>query len=594
MKRNYSLARKTLILAGALLLSGCGDSSLGGKSGTDIKTVTFDMNGASGQNIVVNVQSGSVIASKNVNKEYDGYYFDAWCTDKEGEHPYDFTKTVTDNITLYASWNFHVYFMDEIGEESAIDSEYIVVKKDHTLDEEPECTDASKGKKFAYWARYAADDIERVNPIKFDITEKISVPDLTYYANFESFDRTFNFYIGGSCVKTSVANNENEYVDLPTYSESFGDNEGFKGWYSSETDGERFDFVDFSVVSENYTESTTNVYARYETIIGDKSLADMADSYKYKSYGAKISRGVGVASGTYSISLGKGYTADDNCKYGFALYPTIFKGNLYSKKYTMDLKLGEMTSDNLSIQPRIYILDDNGNRINDGELYTKNGEAKTSGNKSYALYDLVASGGVDFEWNEDHYFQLGFEFKQLNSVADMGSIQIESFGIYNSSVELTSDYTFDLSKLGESNCDRCSVTYKEDTGIAKIVNTSTTSNINDGHYSSLTHKSTFFAKAGGTYKVSVNIASFSSKCIEGEKNIGFFIQSSALSQNPIPLGNVSTVGEDVIVDFSDKITADCDFTFRINFVCGESWQDKDPGYFSGEYVEISSLKFLTK
>lgn len=591
MKSKYSIIKTSVIAAGILFLTGCNFQTSTSNSG--IKTVTFDLNGAPGANSTISVETGNAVSAKKVNKESDGYYFINWCTDKEGENPYDFSKVITEDITLYASWKFRVYFYDEIGESTAIDDEYILVRKDHKLDKEPECTKLSGGKRFAYWYTYASTDTNRELPIKFDINVAISEPEIMYYAKCESFNRTFNFYIGNTLIKSSVANSDNEYVDLPSIEQSISTNQGFKGWYTDKTAGERFDFVDFSVVKENYQIETTNLYARYENIEGDKQLSDMVNAYKYKSYGAKITKGIGTSAGTYFISLDDGHTADNTCKYGVALYPTIFKGNLYSKKYTLGLKLGTFKDDNVSIQPRIYILDENGNRVSDGELYTKNGETKTSGSKYYNLYDLMAPGGADYQWTENQYFQIGFEFKQMNSVVGMSSIQIESLNISNSSVELTSDYTFNLAALGDSTLDRCTPSYDSTSQTVKIVNTSTSANVNDGHYCSLTYKSTFSARAGGTYKISVNIVGFSSKCIDGQKNIGFFIQCAALSSDPIHLGNISATGETVL-DFSDRITTDCDFTLRMNFVCGEDWQDKEAGYFSNEYVEISSLKIVTQ
>jgi uncharacterized repeat protein (TIGR02543 family) len=552
-------------------------------------TVTFDLNGASGQNKSISIDAGNKISSLSVNNENEGYYFVAWCTDKNGDNPYDFNEPVTSDLTLYASWNFHVYFWGEDGA-SAIDTEYVAVKKDHKIGKIPECTSVPSGKSFDYWHTEGSTD-------KLTADTVISEPDTIYYASFTALNCKFNFYIGDDLVKTSTADSDNEYVDLPTYAETFKGNEGFKGWYTDKEEGSRFDFVDFSVVKEGYAEPTTNLYARYETIEGSKDVGDLVNAYKYKSYGAKVTEGIGLHDGTYYISLDAGYSTSDSCKYGFALYPTVFYGNLYLKEYVLNLKLGEFSDSNLAIQPRIYVLDETGNRLKNGagELYTKNGDATASGSKNYELYDLMAAESADFDWNEDHYFQIGFEFKQFNAAKDGSTIEIESFKISNSNVDLTSDYVFDLASIEDADCDRCVPSYDEDTKQLAIINDSTSDNVDNGHYCSLTYQSLFTAKAGGTYKVSTKVGSFSSKCIEGERNIGFFIQSKDLNDGaPMHLGNVYNAGEETVIDFSDKITVDCTFTFRINFVCGESWQDKTAGYFSGEYVEISSLAFLTK
>lgn len=66
-------------------------------------SVTFDTDGGSA------VSNQTVKNSETVKKPEDpvkqGYSFKGWYKDKNYENSYDFTSTVTENITLYAKWN---------------------------------------------------------------------------------------------------------------------------------------------------------------------------------------------------------------------------------------------------------------------------------------------------------------------------------------------------------------------------------------------------------------------------------------------------------------------------------------------------------
>lgn len=594
MKHNGSLMKAALLIASATLLSACGGAKTENSSAPGVCTVTFDLNGAPGNNKKQSVFSGDKVASYKVSKDSQGYYFVSWCTDQAGEHPYDFDQTVTSDITLYASWNFHVYFMDEVGDASAIDAEYVTVRKDHKLDAAPACTKLSAGKRFSYWYRYADNDTEHLNPIQFNVDEAITEPELVYYAKTESYGRTFNFYIDDDKIKTSVADSDQEWVELPTYAETFGEHEAFKGWYTDKTEGERFDFVDFSVVKEDYQVSETNLYARYDTIEGDKPVSDMVDAYKYKSYGAKVTEGIGASAGTYSLSLDEGCEGNESVKYGFALYPTIFYGNLYSKRYTLNLKLSSFTS-GLLIQPRIFVLDADGNRVQNGELYTKNGVMESAGSKTYELDDLMAGGGSTYDWNEDHYFQLAFEIDQKTSVEGMGSAQIDSMSIdiaESSDINLDADYELNLSSIAEANTkERCEGSYDSTSKVARITNTVGKDDTGAGafHYTFMKLNTNFIAKSGKTYKISGNISNFSDKVMEySDRAVQFHLCTS--SGNTF-INKTHDKGE-FEIDFTDKITSDTTFQLAISFVCTETWKDLSWGYFQNEYVEISSLKFL--
>lgn len=65
-------------------------------------TVTFD--DGCGNKSTVELDEGGKLA-KPVDPTREGYDFAGWCTDKDGEHAFDFDSAVNADITLYAKWN---------------------------------------------------------------------------------------------------------------------------------------------------------------------------------------------------------------------------------------------------------------------------------------------------------------------------------------------------------------------------------------------------------------------------------------------------------------------------------------------------------
>ena len=66
-------------------------------------TVTFDANGHGKAPDAQTVEHGEK-AKKPANPTADGYTFGGWYTDKDCKEAYDFSKPVTEDVTLYAKW----------------------------------------------------------------------------------------------------------------------------------------------------------------------------------------------------------------------------------------------------------------------------------------------------------------------------------------------------------------------------------------------------------------------------------------------------------------------------------------------------------
>ena len=65
-------------------------------------TVTFD--DGCGNRTTVELNEGGKLA-KPADPTREGYDFAGWCTDKDGEHAFDFNSAVNADMTLYAKWN---------------------------------------------------------------------------------------------------------------------------------------------------------------------------------------------------------------------------------------------------------------------------------------------------------------------------------------------------------------------------------------------------------------------------------------------------------------------------------------------------------
>lgn len=71
------------------------------KSGT---TVTFDPNYEGGEAITESVSIGAAVSTP-ATPEREGYIFNGWYTDAENTESFDFSTTVSEDMTLYAGWD---------------------------------------------------------------------------------------------------------------------------------------------------------------------------------------------------------------------------------------------------------------------------------------------------------------------------------------------------------------------------------------------------------------------------------------------------------------------------------------------------------
>lgn len=70
------------------------------------RTVKFDLNGGSSASTIadITVLNGQSVSEPTTIPTKEGLLFAEWCTDKEGTKPYDFSKAVKEDLTLYARY----------------------------------------------------------------------------------------------------------------------------------------------------------------------------------------------------------------------------------------------------------------------------------------------------------------------------------------------------------------------------------------------------------------------------------------------------------------------------------------------------------
>ena len=72
---------------------------------TQIHTVTYELNGGStDEDTTVDVENGNTL-TKPTNPTKDGYTFDNWYSDSAFTTVFDFSESITSDMTLYAKWN---------------------------------------------------------------------------------------------------------------------------------------------------------------------------------------------------------------------------------------------------------------------------------------------------------------------------------------------------------------------------------------------------------------------------------------------------------------------------------------------------------
>lgn len=187
-------------------------------------TVTFDSDGGSSVE-AQNVESGKT-AEKPTDPTKTGYDFGGWYN---GTSAFDFTKSVTEKITLKAKWTLHAYTITYNLDGGTNNSENPAT---YTIEDEITLKDAEKtGRTFSGWFN----ENTKVTKIAKGTTGNIT---LTAKWDLATYDVTLNVN-GGTITegKNVTTYTYGTAVTLPTTSEITRTGYKFEGWFTSNDNG---------------------------------------------------------------------------------------------------------------------------------------------------------------------------------------------------------------------------------------------------------------------------------------------------------------------------------------------------------------------
>ena len=213
-------------------------------------TMAFDSNGGSAV-ASQSVKYGSK-AAQPANPTRTGYTFRDWYTAKNGGVKYDFSKTVTGDVVLYAHWSVNSYTLAFDGNSGKTSEASRGVQYGGQYGTLPTAT--RTGYTFQGW--YTAKD----GGVKATSTTTMGAANATLYAHWTINTYTLAFDGNGGSVSPQsrgVAYGE-KYGELPTATRS---GYSFLGWYTARSDGEQ-------VTKDNVMGATdTTVYAHWKVSI---------------------------------------------------------------------------------------------------------------------------------------------------------------------------------------------------------------------------------------------------------------------------------------------------------------------------------------
>ncbi len=224
-------------------------------------TISFYSNIAGGELESVKVNYNKVFARPG-DPTLEGYTFDGFYANEELTTPFDFSKAITEDMTIYLKWNINSYTVtfDPDGG-SIVSGKNQVTVKYNSLIEAPVCSKV--GAEFAGWY------IDPDRTVLFDFANDKVKGNMTLYAKWANNLLTVKFESGCDIKIDDRKINYNTTlgVNFPAV-----DREGYKliGWYKEEsfknkvTDATIFNDSNFENLS---TEKTTTLYAKWSANI---------------------------------------------------------------------------------------------------------------------------------------------------------------------------------------------------------------------------------------------------------------------------------------------------------------------------------------
>jgi uncharacterized repeat protein (TIGR02543 family) len=208
--------------------------------------ISFESNGGSAVDSIT-VMDGQLLSAPT-NPEKTGYYFNGWFTDTELQNPFNFTKAVTADATLYAAWEAKTYtitFNSNGG--STIDS----VKAAYGTAASKPADPTYDGHVFKGWFT------DTVLTSAYDFSTLVT-GDKTLYAKWVNSSYTVSFQSNGG---SSVADETVALDALVTApADPTKDNYNFVGWYKDSTLNTPWNFASDTI------DADVTLYAKWTAV----------------------------------------------------------------------------------------------------------------------------------------------------------------------------------------------------------------------------------------------------------------------------------------------------------------------------------------
>ena len=296
--------------------------------------VTFDTNGGSEAALQVVIWGENASQPENVPVK-EGYTFAGWYSDKEYTIPYDFSKGIKEDTTIYAKWAINTYNVSfDTNGGSKVSDQTVEWNKTAA---KPEIEPVKEGYTFGGW--YTDKDCKT----EYDFATPVKA-DVTIYAKWtiNSYKVTFDTNGGSEVSGQSV-----EWNKLAAKPETEPVKEGytFGGWYADKDCNTEYDFATAVKADVTiYAKWTINSYKVTFNSLGGSNIASQKVVYNdmAKNPESPVRKNCGFGGWYTDKSFTEQYDFSKPVTQNVKLYAKWYKAS--ANKKNVEVKKGKSTS----------------------------------------------------------------------------------------------------------------------------------------------------------------------------------------------------------------------------------------------------------
>jgi len=233
--------------------------------------ITFASQGGSSVSPQIIAQGGYVTQPTSPN--YTGYSFGGWYTDINYTTLFNFTNTISSDLTLYAKWNmisYNITFDSQSG--SSVAPQTINYGSYSTQPTAPN----RDGYTFAGW--YTSNSYTAL----FDFNNTVITSSKTLYAKWTIISYNITFDSQGGTNISSQTINYGSYATQPTVPTKT--NYTFGGWYTDSGCTNKFNFTTMPIISNITLYAKWNVLSYTVTFNSNSGTTVSSQTINYNSY----------------------------------------------------------------------------------------------------------------------------------------------------------------------------------------------------------------------------------------------------------------------------------------------------------------------